>query len=270
MLCLEGISIALRTFLKISQPPCYVIKNKDNNNIEKFYIDESVKEIRHFACSAILRDITFTEENLKGFMELQDKLHQNICRNRTLVTMGTHDLDTVKGPFTFKALPPKEFKFTILNRNQEMTGEEIINELNNDHKLKHYTYLLKDCEKYPVLMDSNNVIMALPPLINSNHSRITTNTKNVIIDVTAHDETKAIIVLNMLVTMFSIYCQNQFTVEAVEVINQHSGVTKLYPLLETKEIEADIHYMNKIAGTNNLSMNQISELLQKMSLQRCI
>lgn len=27
----------------------------------------------------------------------QDKLHQNICRKRTLVAIGTHDLDTISG-----------------------------------------------------------------------------------------------------------------------------------------------------------------------------
>jgi phenylalanyl-tRNA synthetase beta subunit len=27
---------------------------------------------------------------------LQDKLHQNLCRQRTLVAIGTHDLATIK------------------------------------------------------------------------------------------------------------------------------------------------------------------------------
>lgn len=31
-----------------------------------------------------------------------DKLHQNICRKRTLVAIGTHDLDTIKGPFRYR------------------------------------------------------------------------------------------------------------------------------------------------------------------------
>lgn len=36
-----------------------------------------------------------------SFIDLQDKLHQNICRRRTLVAIGTHDLDTIQGPFTY-------------------------------------------------------------------------------------------------------------------------------------------------------------------------
>jgi len=33
-------------------------------------------------------------------------LHQNVCRKRTLVAIGTHDYDTVKGPFIYQALKP--------------------------------------------------------------------------------------------------------------------------------------------------------------------
>ena len=31
-----------------------------------------------------------------SFIDLQDKLHQNLARRRTLASIGTHDLDTVK------------------------------------------------------------------------------------------------------------------------------------------------------------------------------
>lgn len=47
----------------------------------------------------------------------------------------------------------------------------------------------------------------MPPIINSEHSKITLNTRNVFIDVTATDETKLNIVLNMVSTMFSEYCE---------------------------------------------------------------
>ena len=38
----------------------------------------------------------------------------NICRKRTLVAIGTHDLSTLKPPFTYEALPPKDILFTPL------------------------------------------------------------------------------------------------------------------------------------------------------------
>lgn len=59
----------------------------------------------------------------------------------------------------------------------------------------------------------------MPPIINGNHSKITVNTRNIFIECTGTDLTKAKIVLDIIVTMFSEYCENQFTVEAAEVVS---------------------------------------------------
>ena len=32
------------------------------------------------------------------------------------MSIGTHDLDTVEGPFTYEALPPEQIKFVPLNQ----------------------------------------------------------------------------------------------------------------------------------------------------------
>jgi phenylalanyl-tRNA synthetase beta chain len=36
------------------------------------------------------------------------------------VAIGTHDLDTLKGPFVYDARPPKDIKFKALKQTQEM------------------------------------------------------------------------------------------------------------------------------------------------------
>ena len=51
----------------------------------------------------------------------------------------------------------------------------------------------------------------MPPIINSDHSKISTRTRNVFIDVTATDRTKLEIVINILVAMFSQYTEDPFT-----------------------------------------------------------
>jgi phenylalanyl-tRNA synthetase beta chain len=125
LLCLEGLVLSLRVFLGLSTFPTFSISNL--NNVEtRAEVHPSVNEVRPYLLCAILRNITFTEETLKGFIELQDKLHNNICRKRSLVSMGTHDFDTVKGPFRYEARNSKEFKFRALNRTEENTGEELL------------------------------------------------------------------------------------------------------------------------------------------------
>ena len=37
----------------------------------------------------------------ESFIDLKDKLHQNLCRQRRFVAIGTHDLDTIEGPFRY-------------------------------------------------------------------------------------------------------------------------------------------------------------------------
>jgi phenylalanyl-tRNA synthetase beta chain len=43
-----------------------------------------------------------------------------------LVSIGTHDLDTVKGPFTYEALKPEEIEFVPLNQTKKMNGKELM------------------------------------------------------------------------------------------------------------------------------------------------
>lgn len=64
---------------------------------------------------------------------------------------------------------------------------------------------------YPVIYDSNQTVCSLPPIINGDHSKITLNTKNVFIEITALDKTKLEIVNKIMVTMFSLYTAEPFT-----------------------------------------------------------
>lgn len=74
----------------------------------------------------MIRNIKLTADSYASFIDLQDKLHQNIARKRTLVAIGTHDLDTIEGPFTYDALPPDQIKFQALNTDKEQTAVELM------------------------------------------------------------------------------------------------------------------------------------------------
>ena len=64
---------------------------------------------------------------------------------------------------------------------------------------------------YPIIYDKKDRVLSMPPIINSDHSKITLNTRNVFVDVTATDQTKLAIVVNIIATMFSEYCEEPFT-----------------------------------------------------------
>ena len=83
-------------------------------------------KVRPYVSGAILRNVKFTQARYESFIALQDKLHQNLARQRTLVAIGTHDLDTIKGPFTYEALPPEEIRFVPLNQTKSMNAVELM------------------------------------------------------------------------------------------------------------------------------------------------
>lgn len=74
----------------------------------------------------MLRNVSLTQDSYESFIDLQDKLHHNICRRRTLVAIGTHDLDTITPPVIYDAKPPNEIKFLALNQKQEHTATELM------------------------------------------------------------------------------------------------------------------------------------------------
>ncbi|XP_032257156.1 phenylalanine--tRNA ligase beta subunit isoform X3 [Halichoerus grypus] len=217
LLCLEGLVRGLQVFKERIKAPVYK-RVMPNGEIQKLIITEETAKIRPYAVAAVLRNIKFTKDRYDNFMELQEKLHQNICRKRALVAIGTHDLDTLSGPFTYTAKRPSDIKFKPLNKTKEYTACELMNIYKTDNHLKHYLHIIENKPLYPVIYDSNGVILSMPPIINGNHSKITVNTKNVFIECTGTDFTKAKIVLDVIVTMFSEYCENQFMVEAAEVV----------------------------------------------------
>ena len=112
LLCVEGIATAFRTYLNLGKAPVCEIKNSvPVENLMQVHVKPETAAVRPCVVACILRDIEFDIPTYNSFIDLQDKLHQNICRRRTLASMGTHDLDHIVGPITYEALPPSEIIF---------------------------------------------------------------------------------------------------------------------------------------------------------------
>lgn len=264
MLCIEGIAQALNEFLGKKEAPAF--KWNPSKPEITLTIHKSTEQIRPYAASAILRNVQFDERRYESFIALQDKLHTNLCRNRTLVAMGTHDLDKLTAPFTYEALPPSEIKFKPLNQEKEMDANQLMEFYEKDKNLGKYLHIIRDSPVYPVILDANRTVCSMPPIINSDHSKISVNTKNVFIDITGTDKTKTEIVINQLVAMFSGYCKVPFEVEPVQIKSEHNQQDRITPDIASRPYEAEISYINSCLGLE-LSGNEIADLLKRMSLK---
>ncbi|KAI0883558.1 phenylalanyl-tRNA synthetase beta chain [Annulohypoxylon maeteangense] len=265
MLCFEGIALMLNIFRGKQPTPNFRLAQPASGDLETITVLEDTMKVRPLVACAILRNIKFTQKSYDSFISLQDKLHQNLARNRTLVAIGTHDLDTIKGPFTYEARPPKDINFAPLNQSKSMNGEELMAFYEKDRHLGRYLHIIKDKPVYPVIYDSNRVVCSLPPIINGDHSKIKLSSTNIFIECTATDKTKLDIVINMMVTMFSVYAAEPFTIEPVKVISDHNGQTRITPNLSSRTDTVEIDYLNGCLGLSE-SPESISKLLSKMAL----
>lgn len=264
LLCLEGLVQALRIFKKADQIPTYTLADVSKESMLKMHVKPETSLIRPFVVCAVLRGITFDESRYNSFIDLQDRLHQNICRRRTLVAIGTHDLDTIQGPFAYEALPPSDINFVPLKQVKKFRADELMEFYKSDLKLKKFLHIIENSPVFPVIYDHNRTVLSLPPIINGAHSAINLKTKNVFIECTATDLTKAKIVLNTMVTMFSMYCERKFEVEPVEVIYP-DGKSCLYPDLSVYSMEVPLSYIIDTVGVS-LEADEVTSLLNRMQL----
>uniref|UniRef100_A0AC35TMI6 Phenylalanine--tRNA ligase beta subunit n=1 Tax=Rhabditophanes sp. KR3021 TaxID=114890 RepID=A0AC35TMI6_9BILA len=263
LLCHEGLVSSLLQYLETGKEECYKVSDVRN---EDFVITvkeevEGQSAVRPFIVGAVLKDVTLNDFVVKNLIDLQEKLHQNLCRKRTLVAIGTHDLDTIRGPFTYEFKKPEDIKFIPLNDTVEMNAPEMFAKFKDTH-LGEYLPLLEGKEYYPVVYDSNNVICSLPPIINGNHSKITPQTKNILIECTGTDLEKCQSTIKTVAALFSKYCGVKNVTDCVTV-KLGNGDELVTPDFRDRVIVTDKVDVSKQLGVE-LGDDEIIALLKRM------
>ena len=91
-----------------------------------------------------------------------------------------------------------------------MNVEQLFEVYKSDVKMKKFTPILEGHAKYPVFYDQNRTVLSLPPIINSDKTKIGLGTKNVFIEITGTDIMKTRICLAILASTFSEYCKGEW------------------------------------------------------------
>ncbi|MGC9345827.1 MAG: phenylalanine--tRNA ligase subunit beta, partial [Candidatus Bathyarchaeales archaeon] len=112
-------------------------------------IDESVQKVRPYMLSAVIRNIKLDEDSVREIMEIQEDLHWGVGRDRRKASIGVHNLDSVKQPFTYLAADPDKAKFVPLGKTEKMTLREI---LQKHEKGMAYKHLVDWAPRYPLLI----------------------------------------------------------------------------------------------------------------------
>ena len=272
LVCPQGIALALRVFTGLQEFPQFQIAKIPESKMLVMNVHESTAKVRPLIACAVLRNIRFTKETYDDFIALQDRLHANVARQRTLVSIGTHDLDTIQAPFEYRADPLSAVEFIPLNQTKSIKGTEFMDFYEKDRHLGKYLHIIrdkpsKDSPLLPIIRDSSKekYVLSLPPIINGEHSKITVNTKNVFIEITATDETKVAIVNNIITSMFSMYTDPEFVVEPVKVVSPHNGQSRITPDFTPHLFNASVSYLDSCTGLD-FTAEQQCKALKRMCL----
>jgi phenylalanyl-tRNA synthetase beta chain len=156
----------------------------------------------HIAC-AVVRNVRLNHGTIKLLMNLQEDLHWALGRDRKLASIGVYDLDMLEGDvFHYDAVDPDSLRFVPLGFPPDepdslLTPREILER----HKTgQAYAHLLKPLRKYPLLRDGVGTVLSMPPIINSEGTRVTMNTRQFFIDVTGLSQRSVDRALNIVVT----------------------------------------------------------------------
>jgi len=88
MLCFEGIALQLNVFRGRQSMPRFKRLELPEDKMHTITVTKDTARVRPLVAGAVLRNMKFTQATYDSFIGLQDKLHQNLARQRTLVRSG--------------------------------------------------------------------------------------------------------------------------------------------------------------------------------------
>jgi phenylalanyl-tRNA synthetase beta chain len=146
-------------------------------------VSPDLADIRPVILGAVVRGVDIDENIIKRLMEHQEKLHFALGRGRKRASIGVHDLAKITPPFRVEAVG-RDKAFIPLAMKEQMSIDEI---LEKHPKGVDYAHLLQGMERVPIIFDANDDVISFPPIINGDHTTVTTDTRDLFIDVTGLD-----------------------------------------------------------------------------------
>ena len=252
MLSLEGLARAYSTFTGIKKGlKHYEVKDAGY----RVTVEKKVEKVRPWFVTAVVKNIDFDDSLIRSIIQMQEKLHVTHGRKRRKVAVGLHSLNPIEFPVVYTT-KPSNFRFRPLGERFEKDLTEILMTI---HTGMEYAWIVEGFEEYPMILDSKEMVLSMPPIINGEYTRIDEATRDIFIDVTGTDLKAITEVLNIIVTTFADRGASIYSVEN----RYHDGTVLITPDLTPRTMELDNEYVNATLGMN-LEPKETSSLLGKM------
>ena len=195
---------------------------------------------------------------MKGWISLQEKLDQTYGRKRKRASIGFYQADMVTSPLRYTVGKPDNVSFTPLGSETESTLREIVA---NHPKGLEYGRIVTTFNEWPLLIDGDEKVLSLPPIINSNDlGRITLDTRNILVEVTG---TNAETVHNTLKIVVSALAERGGSIHSCQENYPYGNPRRIVsPDLNPTDTRLSLSSINKLLGTT-LSLKEASRLAEK-------
>ncbi|MDB3956909.1 phenylalanine--tRNA ligase subunit beta [Candidatus Nitrosopelagicus sp.] len=221
-------------------------------------VDSSLTKIRPYVTGIIAKNGTLDSDDIQQLMWMQEDLHNGIGRKRKKSSIGLHDADKISFPLTYTTTS-REHKFVPLNSNTEQTIDEI---LNNTEQGQNYGWVIENAKNIPIILDSEQNTISFPPIINSALTTVTSNTKNILIEVTGINKDS---VEDALSIVMSTLKMAGFEFEELKI----SGNKNSTPQLKDRTIIYDPKFTSEILGID-MSLSNMVACMKKCRLDASV
>lgn len=248
----EGLARLAKGIYNIENGIPKISAAKSSNSV---IVDKNVKDVRPFISCFVAKGSKLTDSFLKQVIQLQEKLAESFGRRRKKLSIGLYPSKKIKFPVHYKCVD-EDVSFIPLDFKVDFKISEILKE---HPKGKEYAYVLEPFNKYPVLMDDDNKILSLAPIINSEDmGKLEIDDDAIFFDCTGEDEDAVNLAANIFAQ--ALYDRG-FKLYYCEMIYPDKNV--LTPTLSTRAISVKQTEFENLIGVP-LSKSKIKECLRKM------
>ncbi len=251
MLITEGIGRALKGILGLEKGiPEYPVRETD------ITVRVDPPPTRPYIAVGVVYNVRVDYDFVEELIQFQEKLHITYGRNRKRIAIGFHDLSKLpSNQIHYREVNIDEIAFTPLHNTTPMKAREILEKTKQGQEYGKIS--LRENKYHPMLFSGDHVI-AMPPVINADITRVEPGTKDLFIDVTGTNKEAVEKVLDIIVSNLA---------ERGGVI----GKTKVYypdyevstPVLRVEELRLETNYVRSVLGLE-LNVNDILEHLERM------
>ena len=224
-------------------------------------VDPELKDIRPYMVSFVISGKPIDEPMLLDIIQTQEKLCWNFGRKRKSISMGVYRVEDIKFPVHYKAVDPDKTSFIPLQCTEPMTCRQILTE---HPKGKDFGWILKDLNKFPLLVDDKDDVLSMAPIINSAKlGAVQIGDKDLMVELSGDNIENLILSANIVACDFADCGYEILPVKVCHPYDTGLGKDIVVPYYYQPSTKATLNHINKLLGSS-FSEQEVIEALEKM------